>query len=86
MGDQRDAASQGDGRRGVVDPFEQSCFKFQDVLRHELAVVAARRTQLDAERGELQGSGATIGEDSFLTAWQARLLGVSFSGGGIRPD
>ena len=46
MADQSDAASQGAGRPGVVDPYERSCFKFQDVLQHELAIVAARRAQL----------------------------------------
>jgi hypothetical protein len=84
MAEQRDAAPQGAGRRGAIDPYEQYCFKFHEVLQHELAVVAARRTQLDAERGELLGSGPAVGEDPALAAWQARLLGVSFSGGGIR--
>src|SRR5262245_37096650 len=84
MADQSVAAAQGDGRPGVVDPYEQASFKFQDVLRHELALVAARRERLDAERGDLAGSGPPPTGDSTETAWDARLLGVSFSGGGIR--
>jgi patatin-like phospholipase len=78
MADQNVAAAQGDGRRGTVDPYEQSCFKFEEVLRHELAIVAARRERLDTERGELKGG------DAPEAAWNARLLGLSFSGGGIR--
>ena len=83
MADQSVAAAQGDGRPAVVDPYEQASFKFQDVLRHELALVAARRARLDAERGDL-GSGPPPVGDPTDTAWAARLLGVSFSGGGIR--
>src|SRR5690242_11790242 len=84
MADQSVAAAQGDGRPGVVDPYEQACFKFEEVLRHELALVAARRKLLDTERGDLEGNGPPAGADSADTAWAARLLGVSFSGGGIR--
>jgi len=83
MADQSVAAAQGDGRPGVVDPYEKASFKFQDVLRHELALVAARRARLDAERGDLR-SGPPPAGDPTDTAWSARLLGVSFSGGGIR--
>jgi hypothetical protein len=53
---------------------EQACFKFRDVLRHELDLVAARREQLDTERGDLSHPGA----DPEDAAWQARLLGLSF--------
>ena len=84
MADHSDTSSQGAGRPGVVDPYERSCFKFQDVLQHELTIVAARRARLRTERGDLDGTGPPPGEDPALTAWQARLLGVSFSGGGIR--
>ena len=84
MADQSVAAAQGDGRPGVVDPYEQSCFAFHDVLRHELAIVAARRERLDTERGDLAGGGPPAGGDAADTAWAARLLGLSFSGGGIR--
>ena len=83
MADQSVAAAQGDGRPAVVDPYEQASFKFHDVLRHELALVAARRALLEAERGDL-GSGPPPAGDPTDTAWGARLLGVSFSGGGIR--
>src|SRR5688572_17486962 len=84
MADQSVAAAQGDGRPGVVDPYEQACSKFQDVLRHELAIVAARRRRLDSERGDLEAGGPPLGGDAAGAAWAARLLGVSFSGGGIR--
>jgi hypothetical protein len=84
MADQSVAAAQGDGHSGVIDPYEQACFKFQDVLRHELALIAARRELLDAERGDLKGTGPPAGADAAETAWAARLLGLSFSGGGIR--
>jgi hypothetical protein len=57
---------------------------FLEVLRRELAVVAARRAALDAERGDLAATAPPAGESPLHTAWQARLLGVSFSGGGIR--
>jgi hypothetical protein len=84
MADQSVAAAQVDGHPGVVDPNEQACFKFQDVLRHELTIVAARRAQLDTERGDLEDTGPPRGVDVAEAAWAARLLGVSFSGGGIR--
>ena len=84
MADQNAAAAQGDGRPGTVDPYEQSCFKFEDVLRHELTIAAARRKLLDTERGDLEGTGPPAGADPADAAWQARLLGLSFSGGGIR--
>jgi hypothetical protein len=83
MADQSGAAAHGDDRPAVVDPHEQASFKFHDVLRHELALLAARRALLDAERGDL-GSGLPPAGDPTDTAWGARLLGVSFSGGGIR--
>ena len=75
MADQNVAAAQGDGRPAVVDPYEQACFKFHDVLRQELALLAARRALLDAERGDL-GSGPPPAGDPTDTAWGARLLGV----------
>ena len=83
MAGQSVAAAQADGRPSVVDPYEQASFKFQEVLRHELELIAVRRELLDAERGDLKGSGPPAG-DAAETAWAARLLGVSFSGGGIR--
>jgi hypothetical protein len=58
--------------------------KFDEVLRHELRILAARREQLDVERGDLAGSGPAPGEAPLAAAWHARLLGVAFSGGGIR--
>ncbi len=62
----------------------QEQFPFQDVLRHELTVLAARRDKLDSERGDLAGTGPGAGETAVHAAWQARLLGLAFSGGGIR--
>jgi hypothetical protein len=84
VADQSVAAAQVGGRPGVVDPYEQSCFKFEDVLRHELALIAARRKLLDTQRGDLEAAGPPVGTNPADAAWQARLLGLSFSGGGIR--
>jgi Patatin-like phospholipase len=58
--------------------------KFDDVLQHELRIVAARREQLDTERGDLASSGPKPNEPPPSAAWHGRLLGVAFSGGGIR--
>jgi hypothetical protein len=78
MAEQKDAPSVGGGPpRGGAAALE-----FDDVLREELRVVAARRKHLDTERGDL-GNGLPRGE-TLSTAWHARLLGLSFSGGGIR--
>lgn len=57
---------------------------FAAVLGDELELVAARRQRLNAQRGDF-AKGADESEAARLqTAWQARLLGLSFSGGGIR--
>ena len=40
--------------------------------------------QLDTQRGDLESSGPHADEAPGRTAWHARLLGVAFSGGGIR--
>jgi hypothetical protein len=63
---------------------EPEQFPFQDVLRHELTVIAARRDTLESERGDLADTGPGADETAAHAAWQARLLGLSFSGGGIR--
>jgi len=57
--------------------------RFDDVLRDELRVVAARREQLDVERGDLASTGPAQAEAAASAAWHARLLGVAFSGGGM---
>ena len=63
---------------------EPEQFPFQDVLRDELEVIAARRDTLESERGDLADTGPRADETAAHAAWQARLLGLSFSGGGIR--
>src|SRR5688500_13367498 len=81
MAHQSDAASHAHAHAGS---FEEGACAFEDVLREELALVAARRELLRTERGDREGTGPPPDEDSPETAWRARLLGVSFSGGGIR--
>ena len=78
MDDHTNAASHGGGDRARVDPHEQVKFTLDDVLLHELSVVATRRDKLETPRGEFKGSAKAD------KAWDARLLGLSFSGGGIR--
>src|SRR5262245_55406088 len=63
-----------------VDPSDEGCVEFPDVLRHELAIVAARRDRLRTLRGERLDSGSNPRD----VAGKGRLLGLSFSGGGIR--
>ena len=65
-------------------PAVDRSFQFTDVLRDELGVVAERRDRLNAERGDLDGALAKQGVPAEDAAWEARLLGLSFSGGGIR--
>src|SRR5262245_9631214 len=65
------------------DAAAQSGKKFDDVLFDELGFVATRRGLLDTERGDLASTGPSRGAP-LSTAWHARLLGLSFSGGGIR--
>ncbi|HWN40072.1 MAG TPA: hypothetical protein VNP02_16335, partial [Gammaproteobacteria bacterium] len=81
MAEQSDAGSH--GRDPVRSADVQSGHKFDEVLRDELQIVAARRARLDVARGDLTASGPSVaGAPS--AAWHARLLGLSFSGGGIR--
>ena len=81
MAEQSDAGSH--GRDPVRSADVQSGHKFDEVLRDELRIVAARRVRLDVERGDLTAAGpSAAGAPS--AAWHARLLGLSFSGGGIR--
>jgi hypothetical protein len=85
MAHQSDATSRGEDRSR-----EEKSIEFDEVLAHELQVVAARRKQLSTKRGDLEGN--RLSRDAApppprspqLTAWQGRLLGLSFSGGGIR--
>src|SRR5262245_10485971 len=86
MADQSDAGSHG---RGAVHGSEQSGHRFDKVLLDELRLVAARREQLKVERGDLASNGpsdehAPDEHAPSAAAWHARLLGLSFSGGGIR--
>src|SRR5262245_57727254 len=82
MADQSDAGSHG---RGPVRSSDvASGHKFDDVLLDELRIVAARRGRLEVERGDLASTGASDDDVPHTAAWQARLLGLSFSGGGIR--
>jgi len=81
MADQSDAGSQG---RGPVRDSDQSGHKFDEVLLDELRLVAARRAKLDVERGDLASAGPSDESAPSAAAWHARLLGLSFSGGGIR--
>lgn len=66
----------------------QSGFCFNDVLQRELELIAARRKQLRTQRGELDAKATPENpspqQPATETAWQGRLLGLSFSGGGIR--
>ena len=82
MADQSDARSH--GRGSVRGSDVQSGHKFDEVQLRELRHVAVRRERLDVERGELLSTGPPDGEAPATAAWQARLLGLSFSGGGIR--
>jgi hypothetical protein len=82
MADISDAASRGRGPAPGADA--QSGYPFDEVLRRELELIAARRGRLDAERGDLASTGPPRDEAPLSTAWHARLLGLSFSGGGIR--
>jgi hypothetical protein len=80
MATQSDSAGPGGPRPGAI----QERFAFHEVLRDELTVIAARRDRLDAERGDLVATGPPAAKAPSDTAWQARLLGLAFSGGGIR--
>lgn len=78
-------------RRGDVEApsVAQSGFGFNDVLRRELDLIAARRERLGTHRGKLTEDAAPGGNSSTRDAatkraWQGRLLGLAFSGGGIR--
>src|SRR5262245_30907607 len=82
MADQSDASSH--GRGSVPGPDVESGHPFDEVRLRELRLVAARRERLDVERGDLVSTGPADDDAPAAAAWQARLLGLSFSGGGIR--
>src|SRR6188768_3003486 len=81
---------QSDAKSGGEDSSRDESFKFAEVLAHELEIVAARRNKLNTKRGDLEGTKLAPGPAPLLArspqlkAWQGRLLGLSFSGGGIR--
>jgi hypothetical protein len=54
---------------------------FGTVLDDELAAIGARRAALEVPRGNAGARGTDTAENR---AWDMRLLGLSFSGGGIR--
>ncbi|HEX7238161.1 MAG TPA: patatin-like phospholipase family protein [Gammaproteobacteria bacterium] len=82
MADKSDAASQGHGP--APSPDLDAGKKFDDVLLDELGFVATRRGLLKAERGEFASTASGDDNTPLKMAWRARLLGLSFSGGGIR--
>jgi hypothetical protein len=80
MATQSSSARPARSRPGIT----QEPFAFHEVLRDELTVIAARRNRLSADRGDLVATGPPTARAPSDTAWQARLLGLAFSGGGIR--